>query len=385
MSTQRRSKYWNHRGNSSGTTGTEPNPAGFTLIELLVVVAIIAVLLSILLPAMSGAREAGRAAFCGQRQADLGRGLATYFAENNEWIPGVNTTGVATRRYNGLEWEMDNPRNPVQSFDWITPVVSPSTAMKENWADRWYEIMTDFQCPSQRAHRAVLYTPGVPEQYKQMMDQKNWSAISYLMPAHFQYWGSQYNPDHPMFSIQLTKHAQTGTPIYASTIPSSWEVVHTTYKSMVAQIGNPSQKIACVDGTRYLDVDDELDFDVTPDPEKFGSFTTSGAWWSGSTAFGVASGSTNWNGHNIDVGSPSRGHNLPLTYRHGAARGNLSGDVHNNRAAVNALFFDGSVRRLNDKESRNPVYWYPRGAKVRANLGTSEMTIELLEPKDLVP
>ena len=69
----------------------------FTLIELLVVVAIIAVLMSILLPSLKAAKESARAVVCGQRQRDIGNGLQTYFTENGDWIPGVNTSGVRIR------------------------------------------------------------------------------------------------------------------------------------------------------------------------------------------------------------------------------------------------------------------------------------------------
>jgi prepilin-type processing-associated H-X9-DG protein len=52
----------------------------------------------------------------------------------------------------------------------------------------------------------------------------------------------------------------------------------------------------------------------------------------------------------------------------------MSGDAHDNKGRINALFFDGSVRRLSDQDSRKSVYWYPRGAKV--NKGPTELMID---------
>ncbi len=54
---------------------------GFTLIELLVVVAIIAVLVAILLPALSQAREMGRRAACGANLHQQGVGFLMYYTD----------------------------------------------------------------------------------------------------------------------------------------------------------------------------------------------------------------------------------------------------------------------------------------------------------------
>ncbi len=67
-----------HRADHCGNRGI-----GFTLIELLVVVAIIAVLVAILLPAISKAREIARRAVCGSNLRQLGTGLAIYEQEWN--------------------------------------------------------------------------------------------------------------------------------------------------------------------------------------------------------------------------------------------------------------------------------------------------------------
>lgn len=60
---------------------------GFTLIELLVVVAILAVLISILLPALGRAKAAARFAACASNLRQLGLGILTYTQDYDGYIP----------------------------------------------------------------------------------------------------------------------------------------------------------------------------------------------------------------------------------------------------------------------------------------------------------
>ncbi len=66
---------------------TKGNQKSFTLIELLVVVAIIAVLVAILLPALNQAREAGKAAVCASNLRQIGLQFQTYATEYNGKLP----------------------------------------------------------------------------------------------------------------------------------------------------------------------------------------------------------------------------------------------------------------------------------------------------------
>ncbi|MGQ9915305.1 MAG: type II secretion system protein, partial [Thermogutta sp.] len=60
---------------------------GFTLVELLVVITIIGMLVSLLLPAVQAAREAGRRAQCLNNQKQLATALLNYESSRREF-PG---------------------------------------------------------------------------------------------------------------------------------------------------------------------------------------------------------------------------------------------------------------------------------------------------------
>ena len=59
----------------------------FTLVELLVVIAIIGILAALLLPVLSRAKEAGRAAVCLSNLHQVGIALQIYVSENNNKMP----------------------------------------------------------------------------------------------------------------------------------------------------------------------------------------------------------------------------------------------------------------------------------------------------------
>ena len=61
----------------------------FTLIELLVVVAIIALLISILLPSLSRAREMSKRAVCASNLRGIGQAMYIYANDNYEQFPGT--------------------------------------------------------------------------------------------------------------------------------------------------------------------------------------------------------------------------------------------------------------------------------------------------------
>lgn len=80
---------------------------GFTLVELLVVIGIIALLISILLPALSKARAAAQLVACSSNLRQIGLGFLTYAQDNKGWWPvSQNANGTVNWFNEGVGLEM---------------------------------------------------------------------------------------------------------------------------------------------------------------------------------------------------------------------------------------------------------------------------------------
>jgi len=94
------------------STGKVSAARAFTLIELLVVVAIIALLISILLPSLSKAREQGKRTVCLANLHHCGQGFTMYASEHKQVLP---IRGAYS--YNIREPENMYMRSPYYRFD----------------------------------------------------------------------------------------------------------------------------------------------------------------------------------------------------------------------------------------------------------------------------
>lgn len=120
---------------------------GFTLIEMLVVIAIIALLVAIITPAVNRALDNSRRIACVSNLRSLGQATLAYVVDNNQKIPFIKAPSGPGSGYANPPW-----------FNLLAPyagAVVRSNISLESGTDRV------FRCPSQRGNFAISYGPSI--------------------------------------------------------------------------------------------------------------------------------------------------------------------------------------------------------------------------------
>lgn len=214
---------------------------GFTLVELLVVIAIIALLTSILLPSLAGAREAARRAACGVHMSDIGKALPMYTTDFDDWLPGPNTSGLGlTQGGSGsITNATTSPTTPVQNMDWMSPLLGRSMNLPAANIDRLVRSLNqDLACPSNDVKYDYIY-PG----NRSTLGSYNASDIRYC----------SYAAALMFMAVPMSSPPWAGKWVTENQYASGMRVqLPLGYRPKVGNVGTATDKVFVMEGARYV-------------------------------------------------------------------------------------------------------------------------------------
>lgn len=311
----------------------------FTLIELLVVIAIIALLIGILLPSLSKARESAREVVCKAHQRGMAVAMAAYEISNKGFIVGPNTSG-SDLQLNPPVYQAGSS-TPCQDWDFVSPLLGDSLGFPTDALAKFEAIcMTKLRCPS----NIVRYTkrfngPMLPMESKGQQP----FTLSYMTPAYFQ-----------LYPTGMT--VINGRPV--ESLPANEPIsLPRGYMPRTDLIGPfPSKKIFAFEGARYWDPAIN-GFDYSTGANGTGLVgTPQGNFLSRGNAY---KGSGENYARNAN-GSPTT-ILRQISLRHGDR--------------MSAAMFDGHVESLNNVQSADPTYYTPSGSRLKTPTQTWYSTV----------
>lgn len=189
---------------------------GFSLIELLVVISIIALLVSILLPALGEARRAARKTVCMSNLHQFGTGYASYSVDFKEriatfsWIPGRRYTNIP-----GL-----NPGGGTDAAAYNSAAIRQATVIARqsvgvdtfvptgNWFP--YSFYSHLVMLDYLAKRMPEPMVVCPEDAHQLAQQRKSVPTSVLGPRGAPEWADRYASSYDLVPAAVSRDARVG-------------------------------------------------------------------------------------------------------------------------------------------------------------------------------